>query len=113
MSESLWGKQGETLSHKNASKEFGLTEDDVTEAIRNGKLQYRKNYAHGNPYFRLLRSEVETLARKLHGSKAAEEQEIKHKLQAINKEINSTRRRLTSLEKQKLELLEIQKLRQV
>ena len=87
MSESLWGKQGETLSHKNASKEFGLTEDDVIEAIRNGILQYRKNYAHGNPYFRLLRSEVETLARKLHGSKAAEEQVLKHKLQAINERI--------------------------
>jgi hypothetical protein len=46
MSESLWGKQGATLSHKNACKEFGLTEDEVIEAIKKGKLQYRQNYAH-------------------------------------------------------------------
>jgi len=111
MSESLWGKQGATLSHKNACKEFGLTEDEVIEAIKKGKLQYRQNYAHGNPYFRLLRVEVETLALELHGRKSAEEQEIKYKLQEINKEINSIKRRLVSLEKQKVELLEIQKQR--
>ena len=62
MSESLWGKQGATLSHKNACKEFGLTEEEVIEGIKEGKLQYRQNYAHGNPYFRLLRVEVERLS---------------------------------------------------
>jgi hypothetical protein len=112
MSESLWGKQGATLSHKNACKEFGLSEDEVIEAIKKSKLQYRQNYAHGNPYFRLLRVEVEALAIELHGRKAAEEQEIKHKLQGINKEINSIKRRLVSLEKQKIELLEIRKQRE-
>lgn len=111
MSESLWGKQGATLSHKNACKELGLTEDEVIGAINKGKLQYRQNYAHGNPYFRLLRVEVETLALELHGREAAEEQEIKYKLQGIDKEINSLKRRLASLEKQKIELLEIQKQR--
>jgi len=62
VSESQWVKKGATLSHKNACKEFGLTEDEVIEAMKVGKLQYRKNYAHGNPYFRLLRMEVESLA---------------------------------------------------
>ena len=57
MSESLWKKQGATLSHKNACKEFGLTEDEVFKAMKVGKLQYRQNYVHGNPYFRLLRNE--------------------------------------------------------
>jgi len=108
MSESEWVKQGGTLSHKNACKEFGLTEDEVIDAIRTGKLQYRQNYAHGNPYFRVLRVEVEALALELRGDKGVEEQEIKHKLQQINKEINSLKRKLTSLEKEKVELLEIQ-----
>jgi hypothetical protein len=49
VSESLWQKQGESLSHNNACKQFGLTEDEVFEAMKIGKLQYRKNYAHGNP----------------------------------------------------------------
>lgn len=109
MSESLWQKQGTTLSHKNACKEFGLTEDEVFEAMKMGKLQYRQNYAHGNPYFRLLRNEVKSLAQELHGTKGAEEQEAKYKLQKINKEINSLKRKLASLEKQKIRLMENQK----
>jgi uncharacterized protein (DUF433 family) len=109
MSESLWQKQGATLSHKNACKEFGLTEDEVFEAMKMGKLQYRQNYAHGNPYFRLLRIEVKSLAQELHGAQGVEEQEGKHKLQKITKEINSLKRKLAALEKQKIEVLENQK----
>ncbi len=110
MSESLWQKQGETLSHNNACKEFGLTENEIFKAIKMGKLQYRKNYAHGNPYFRLLRNEVKLLAQEIHGAKGVKEQEIKHKLKNINREINSLKRKLTSLEKQKIELIESQKI---
>ncbi len=109
MSESLWHEQGATLSHNNACKEFGLTEDEVFKAMKMGKLQYRQNYAHGNPYFRLLRIEVKSLAQELHGDKGVEEQEVKHKLQKINKEINSLKRKLASLEKQKIELIGTQK----
>ena len=79
MSESQWQKQGATLSHKNACKEFCLTEDEVFEAMNTGKLQYRQNVAHGNPYFRLLRIEVESLALELRGAKGIEEQEITHR----------------------------------
>jgi len=45
----------------------------------------------------------------LRGAKGIKEQEIKFKLQKINKEINSLKRKLASLEKQKFELIEIQK----
>ena len=109
MSESQWQKQGATLSHKNACKEFRLTEAEVIEAMKAGKLQYRQNVAHGNPYFRLLRIEVESLALELRGAKGIDEQEIKFKLQNINREINSLKRKLASLEKQKFALIEIQK----
>ena len=105
MSESIWHRQGETLSHGNACKEYGLTEKQIIDAIKQGKLQYRKNYAHGNPYFRLLRREVESLARELLGAKCAREQAVKHQLATINKEINSLKRRLSSLEKQRSQLL--------
>ena len=108
VSESLWQKQGETISHKNACKEFGLTEDEIFQGMKSGKLQYRENYAHGNPYFRLLRNEVKSLAKELHGAKQVEKQENKHKLQKINQEINSLKRKIASLEKQKIELTESQ-----
>ena len=109
MSESLWQRQGATLSHKNACKEFDLTEGEIIEAMKVGKLQYRQNYAHGNPYFRLLRDEVQLLAIELRGAKGVEDPEVKHKLAKINREINSLKKKLSSLEKQKIELLEIQK----
>ena len=109
MSKSQWQNKGATLSHKKACKEFGITENEVFEAMKQCKLQYRQNYAHGNPYFRLLRSEVKSLAQELRGTKGVEEQEVNFKLQTINREINSLKRKLKSLEKQKLELIELQK----
>jgi len=108
MTDSQWTKQGGTFSHKNACKEFGLTEEEIFDAMKAGKLQYRQNYAHGNPYFRLLRKEVEALIKELRGDNAVEEQKVKFKLKKISREINSLKRKLSSLEKQKLELLEIQ-----
>jgi len=67
MSDSEWGMKNGTLSHKNAMKEFGLSEEQIVEGMKSGKLQYRQNYSHGNPYYRGLRSEVEKLAMELKG----------------------------------------------
>ncbi len=108
MSESLWNKPGEALSHKNACKEFGLTEDELLDAMKSGKLQYRENYAHGNPYFRLLRSELKLLVCELYGPERLEEQAVKHQLQKINRELNSLKRKIKALEKQKAKLIERQ-----
>lgn len=109
MSESQWRQKGGSLSHKNACKEFGLTEAELLEAIRAGKLQYKQNYAHGNPYFKLLRSEVAAVAYELRGKEGMESQKVEHELKQVNREINSLKRKLSSLEKQKSELLERQK----
>ncbi len=106
MADSQWRQKGATLSHKNACKEFGLTEDEIFTAMRAGQLQYRQNYAHGNPYFRLLRTEVQSLADELHGSDSVKEQEIRHELKQINQEINQLKRKLSVLEKQKTALME-------
>ena len=53
-----WNKKGASLSDKSARKEFGLTQEQIIDAISSGRLQYRQNHIHGNPYFRLLRAEV-------------------------------------------------------
>lgn len=104
MSESMWHKPGGTLSHNNACKEFGLSENEILQAMRAGKLQYQQNYAHGNPYYKLLRSEVKALAEELHGKEAMKNQELKHELAVITREINSLKRKLIALEKRKIEL---------
>ncbi|MGA1871861.1 MAG: hypothetical protein ACMUJM_25345, partial [bacterium] len=101
MSQALWTQQGETLSHNNACKEFGLEEYEIIEAMKAGKLQYKKNYAHGNPYFKLLRKEVRALTIELRGEKYFEKQEIEYKIRKITKEINSCKRKLKAFEKEK------------
>ena len=42
------------MSEKTAAREFGLTHEEVVSAIRAGKLRHVVNYAHGNPYIKLI-----------------------------------------------------------
>jgi hypothetical protein len=61
--ESDWQPKGAKLSDKTARKEFGLTQDELVQAIRAGKLEYRLAAMHGSLFLRLLRREVEALAK--------------------------------------------------
>ena len=44
-----WRRKGATLSGKRARKEFGLTQEEILEAIDAGKLTHRISVIHGNP----------------------------------------------------------------
>ena len=105
MSEANWTSPGETLSHKNACKEFDLEEDVVIEAMKKGILQYRVNYAHGNPYYRLLRNEVIALAKEIHGENTLELKRIEFEIKTTTTEINSYKRKISALEKKKIKLI--------
>lgn len=105
MTQDIWTILGETLSHKNACKEFGLEEREIIEAIRNGKLQYRENYAHGNPYFRLLRKEVIALAKQMRGQDAMEINNIEYEIKKAKSEVNSHKRKITALERKIISLM--------
>ena len=102
----MWTQKGETLSHKNACKEFDLEESEIFAAMRDGKLQYRENSAHGNPYFRLLREEVITLVKELHGKNALELRRIEYEIKKATTEINSHKRKISALEKKKKRLIQ-------
>ena len=106
MSDSVWTKKGGTLSDKSARNEFGLTQDAIIEAIKDGKLQYRKNYMHGNPYLRLIRGEVEALVGEKYGEKYLKNKKLKKELAQVNKELKRLKVELASLEQRKVELLE-------
>ena len=106
MTQALWTQKGESLSHKNASKEYGLEESEIIEAIRAGKLQYKINYVHGNPYYKLLRKEVKALAVDLRGESHFKKQEIEYQIKTITKEINSYKRKLKAFEREKEALIE-------
>ncbi len=102
---SVWTQKGATLSDKSARKEFGLTQEEIIEAIKGGKLQYRNNHIHGNPYLRLLRSEVEALVDEKFGSNYLKNKQTKKELAQVNKELKTLKARVLSLEQRKVELL--------
>jgi flagellar capping protein FliD len=106
MSASAWTQKGGTLSDKTARKEFGLSQDEIIEAIKSGKLEYKQNYMHGNPYLRLLRNEIEALVNEKYGTNYLKNKKLKNELSQVTKEINKLKKQLASLERKKTELLE-------
>ncbi len=102
---SAWFNKGATLSDKSAQKEFGLTQEEIIEGIRGGKLQYRNNNVFGNPYLRLLRSEVEAFVDEKYGSDYLRKKKIKKELAQTNKELKGLKAQVASLEQRKAELL--------
>jgi len=89
-----WQRKGATLSDKTAGQEFGLTQDEIYDAIDAGTLQYRQAYMHGNPWLRLLRREVEALARARRGDRYGSEQQARAELTRVNREIRRLRTEL-------------------
>ena len=102
--EQQWSRKGATLSDKTARKEYGLSQDEIVEAIRAGKLQHRVASMHGNPWFRLLRAEVEDLVRVSHGQGHLEERRAAAELAHVDSELRRLRGELAKLEKRRAEL---------
>lgn len=100
-----WERKGATLSDKTARQEYGLTQPEIFAAIDAGKLQYRPATMHGNPWLRLLRREVEDLARSLHGERYLREQQARTELAQINRELRQLRARLAALGERREQLL--------
>ena len=107
MPDSNWTQKGATLSDKSARKEFGLTQEKIIDAIKCGKLQYRQNYIHGNPYFRLLRTEVESLAKEIFSEDHLMNRKLQNELSLVNKEIRRLKKRMKTLEERKAGLLKL------
>ena len=103
---SLWTKKGTTLSDKTAQKEFNLTQEEIYAAMKEEKLNYRHNTLYGNPYFKLLRHEVEDLVNEKYGPNYLKTKKIKVELRKVDTEIRSLKRKILQLEKRKKELLD-------
>ena len=102
--EQLWTVKGATLSDKSARKEYNLTQDEILEGINEGKLHYRVNYIYDNPWFRLLRTEVEKFVEEKHGTKYLQDNRLKTELKQINKELKTLKTKTLSLEMRKNEI---------
>ena len=100
-----WGRKGATLSDKTARAEFGLTQEEIYDAIDAGKLQYRRAAMHGYPWLRLLRREVEDLVSTRHGERYLRERQARTELKRVNRELKQLRTQLTALEERQAALL--------
>lgn len=101
----IWSQQGATLSDKSARKEFGLTQQEIYAAMRSGKLQYRESNMYGNPWFRLLRHEVEALVKEKGGQDHLHKKKLEKELADIDKESRKLKTRLKALERRRGEVM--------
>ena len=104
--DSMWSQKGATLSDKSARQEFGLTQEEIMAAIRVGKLQFRESSMHGNPWYRLLRHEVESLVRDRSGQDHLHKKKLQKELADLNKEAKTLTTRLKAIERRRAELMQ-------
>ena len=102
--DSIWKQKGATLSDKSARQEFGLTQEEIYAAMREGKLQFQQNSMHGNPWFRLLRHEVEALVKEKSGKEGLRRKKLQKELADLDKEARKIKTRLKAIERRLAEL---------
>lgn len=102
-----WNRKGATLSDKTAKKEYGVSRDFIVKGIRAGRLEYRNGSVWGNPYIKILRSQLEQYiaeelgANRLTSSKTQTElRKIKQEMADLKKRLKELQTRRTELEKQ-------------
>ena len=99
-----WNHKGATLSEKTAKKEYGVDRDFIVKGIRAGKLEYREGAIWGNPYLRLLRSQLEKYISEELGHEHLSSTKKQTELRNIKTEINRLKKRLKELEARRLQL---------
>ncbi len=99
-----WNRKGATLSDVTAKKEYGVDRQFIVKGIRAGKLEYREGVMWGNPYLRLLRSQLEKYISEELGQDHLSTEKNKTELRKIKSEISKLKKRLKELEVRKIEL---------
>src|SRR4030042_1920811 len=88
-----WNRKGATLSDVTAKKEYGVSRDFIVKGIRAGKLEYRHGAAWGNPYLRLLRSQLAQYIAEELGSDRLTSSKSQTELRKIKKEMADLKKR--------------------
>ncbi|MBU4400707.1 MAG: hypothetical protein KKE86_15420 [Planctomycetes bacterium] len=99
-----WNRKGATLSDVTAKKEFGVSRDFIVKGIRAGKLEYREGAIWGNPYLRVLRSQLELYIAEELGADRLSSGKNQTELRNIKKEITDLKKMLAGLQDRRTEL---------
>ena len=106
-----WNRKGATLSDVTAQKEYGVSEDFIVNGIKSGKLEYREGVIWGNPYYRILRGQLdgyitEQLGLAWLGLDYLMGKKNQAELRKVNKEIADINKKLSELQARKAEIEE-------
>ncbi len=99
-----WNRKGATLSEVTAKKEYGVDQNFIVKGIRTGKLEYREGSVWGNPYLRLLRSQLERYIAKELGQDRLLTSKEQTELQKIKKEMAGLKKKLDELHARRTEI---------
>lgn len=99
-----WNQKGATLSDVTAKKEYGVDRDFIIKGIEAGKLEYRNGVIWGNPYIRILRSQLEEYISGSLGMKYLAKVKNDAELKKIKKEISDLNKKIETLHARKNEL---------
>ena len=99
-----WNRKGATLSDAAAQKEYGISGEFIFKGMKSGDLEYREGEIWGNPYFRLLRSQLEAYIVKKLGKNYLVTNRKQAELLKIKKEMAALRKKLQLLDEKRKEL---------
>ena len=102
-----WNRKGATLSDVTAQKEFGVSRDFIVQGIQAGKLEYREGAIWGNPYLRVLRSQLEAYIAEKLGSDHLTSTKTQAELRKVKKEIAQLEKKLKELKARKAGLEQV------
>ncbi|MCX7112746.1 MAG: hypothetical protein NTX45_22015 [Proteobacteria bacterium] len=99
-----WNQKGATLSDVTAQTEYGVSREFIIKGIKAGQLEYRDGSVWGNPYLRILRSQLEKYIATELGDGQLRRIKNQAELRKVKKEITAFNKKLNSLQNRKKEL---------
>ena len=104
-----WNRKGATLSNVTAKAEYGVDWDFIVKGINAGKLEYREGSIWGNPYLKIVRSQLEAYILEQMGETYLLKVKAQTELRKIKKEISELQNTLNTLQNRKTEIEELLK----
>ena len=99
-----WNRKGSTLSDVTAQKEYGVDRSFIVKGIKAEKLEYREGSIYGNPWLRILRSQLEQYISEELGTAYLSDMKNRTELRKIKKEMADLKKRLDALQARKAEI---------
>ncbi len=104
-----WNKKNATLSDVTATTEYGVDREFIVKGIKAGILEYRHGAIWGNPYLRILRSQLEKYITEELGEDYLLTVKSHTELRSVKQEIAQLKKKLSALQGRKAMLEKSQK----